>query len=104
MIAVTKVKAQFIKVCEEVKINVENVKTITLIFVTKNREYFLILSHFYERETCVYIINIRNETCKIKMINDNKIKINFNAMLFKHTFNREVLKIFFKIFNVFLNV
>ena len=82
--------------CEKIKINVEKVKTITSIFVTKNHEYSFILNRFYEKRICVCTINIKNKACKIKIINDNKIKINFNAVFFKHAFNREVLNFFLK--------
>ena len=69
--------------CEKIKINVEKIKTITLIFVAKICKYFFILNYFDEKRTCIYTINIKNEACKIKIINNNKIKINFNAIIFK---------------------
>jgi len=49
MIEVSKAKAQFMKICENVKINIKEAKTIILIFMIKDNKYSLILNKSYER-------------------------------------------------------
>jgi hypothetical protein len=48
MIEVSEVKAQFIEVCKNVKIDIDEAKTMISIFVIKSKEYSLILNRSFE--------------------------------------------------------
>jgi hypothetical protein len=49
MIEVSEAKAQFIKVCKNVKIDIDETKTMISIFVIKSKEYSFILSRLFEQ-------------------------------------------------------
>jgi hypothetical protein len=48
MIEVNEVKAQFIEVCKNMKINIDEIKTMISIFVIKSKEYSFILNKLFE--------------------------------------------------------
>ncbi len=71
MIEASGAKSQFIRVCEDVKINIDEARTLVPIFVTKGNEYPLILGRPYERRACLSVKNTPNEICELEVTGDN---------------------------------
>ena len=100
---VTSAKTRFVKICENVKINVKRIKIMILFFVIKKNEYFIIFKRSYKRKIFLCFRNLFNEICIMKMINENDLKIKFVVTFFKHSFNKNVINIFFVLAEDFLN-
>jgi len=80
MIKVNEAKINIIKCCNDVKININEAKSMILIFLIKSNEYTLILSKLYERKTRLCINNTLKETCKMTVI-DNDERIMFFKLI-----------------------
>ena len=103
MIKITKIKSQFVRVCEKVKININKVKISDSIFITKDNEYSFILNRRYERKAYLISHNLNDDMYKMKVINDDEKIVTFIAFLIDHSFNRDILKIFFELTESSLN-
>ena len=100
---ITDVRTRFVKVYENVKINVNDVKIMIFFFVISENEYSLILKRSYERKVCLCSRNLINETCIMKIINDSDLKMKFAIILAEHFLNKDVLNIFFTLTKDSLN-
>lgn len=94
MIEVSKAKAQFMKICENVKIDIKEAKTIILIFMIKDNKYSLILNRSYERWAYLSIKNTSEKICEMKMTDDNDKMISFKLILAENSFNHNIIEIF----------
>ena len=103
MIKAMKIKLQFVRVCEKIKININEIKTSNSMFITKDNEYFLILNRRYERRAYLTSHNLNDDMCEMKVISDDEKIMTFIAFLTDYSFNRDVLKIFFELIKSSLN-
>ena len=103
MIKITKIKSQFVKVCEKVEINIDEVKTSDSMFITKDNEYLFILNRRYERRTYLISRNLNDDMCEMKVISDDEKTVTFIASFTDHLFNRNILKIFLELTESSLN-
>jgi len=87
MIKVSEAKINIIKCCNDVKIDIDEAKSMILIFVIKSDEYTLILSRSYERKTHLCSNNTSKETCKIIVINDDERMMFFKLILTHNSVN-----------------
>ncbi len=94
MIEVSEAKTNIIECCNDVKIDIDEAKSVISIFVIQSDEYILILSRSYERKTCLYINNTSKETCEMTVIDDDERMMFFKLILTHNSVNRDVLKIF----------
>ncbi len=96
MIKVSEAKINIIECCNDMKINIDEAKSMISIFVIESNKYTLILSRSYERKTHLCINNTSKETCKMTVINDDERMMFFKLILAHNSVNRDVLKIFLK--------
>jgi len=96
MIKVSEAKINIIECCNNMKINIDEAKSMISIFVIESNKYTLILSRSYERKTHLCINNTSKETCKMTVINDDERMMFFKLILAHNSVNRDVLKIFLK--------
>jgi hypothetical protein len=94
MIEVSEAKTNIIECCNNVKIDIDEAKSVISIFVIKSNEYTLILSRSYERKTRLCINNTSKETCEMTVIDDDERMMFFKSILTYNSVNRDVLKIF----------
>ncbi len=94
MIEVSEAKTNIIECCNNVKIDIDEAKSMISIFVIKSNEYTLILSRSYERKTRLCINNTLKETCEMTVINDDERMMFFKLILTHNSVNQDVLKIF----------
>ncbi len=94
MIEVSEAKTNIIECCNDVKIDIDEAKSVISIFVIQSDEYILILSRSYERKTCLCINNTSKETCEMTVIDDDERMMFFKLILTHNSVNRDVLKIF----------
>jgi len=94
MIEVSEAKTNIIECCNNVKIDIDEAKSVISIFVIKSNEYTLILSRSYERKTRLCINNTLKETCEMTVIDDDERMMFFKSILTYNSVNRNVLKIF----------
>jgi len=83
MIEVSEAKTNIIECCNDVKIDIDEAKSMISIFIIKSDEYTLILSRLYERKTRLCINNTLKETCKMTVI-DNDERIMFFKLILTH--------------------
>ncbi len=83
MIEVSEAKTNIIECCNDVKIDIDEAKSMISIFIIKSDEYTLILSRSYERKTRLCINNTLKETCKMTVI-DNDERIMFFKLILTH--------------------
>ena len=103
MIKITKIKSQFVRIYEKVKININEAKISDSMFIIKNNEYSFILNRRYERRVYLASRNLNDDIYEMKVINDDEKIITFIASLTDYSFNRDVLKIFFELTENSLN-
>ncbi len=103
MIEVSEAKTNIIECCNDVKIDIDEAKSMISIFVIESNEYTLILSRSYERKTRLCINNTSKETCEMTVINDDEIMMFFKLILMHNSVNQDVLKIFLEKVKNFLN-
>ena len=96
-------KTRFVKIYENVKIDVKKVKIMIFFFVIKKNEYFIIFKRLYERKVFLCFRNLLDETYIMKMINENNLKIKFVIILSEHSFNKNDMNIFPVFVKDFLN-
>ncbi len=94
MIEVSEAKINIIECCNDVRIDIDEAKSVISIFVIKSNKYTLILSRSYERKTCLCINNTSKETCEMTVIDDDERMMFFKLILAHNSVNRDVLKIF----------
>jgi hypothetical protein len=94
MIEVSEAKTNIIECCNDVKIDIDEAKSVISIFVIQSNEYILILSRSYERKTCLCINNTSKETCEMTVIDDDERMMFFKLILTHNSVNRDVLKMF----------
>ncbi len=94
MIEVSEAKTNIIECCDDVKINIDEAKSMISIFVIESNEYTLILSRSYERKTRLCINNTSKETCEMTVIDDDERMMFFKLILTHNSVNQDVLKIF----------
>jgi len=94
MIEVNKAKTNIIECCDDVKIDIDEAKSMISIFVIESNEYTLILSRSYERKTHLYINNTSKETCEMTVTDDDERMMFFKLILTYNSVNQDVLKIF----------
>ncbi len=94
MIEVNEAKMNIIECCNDMKINMNEAKSMISIFIIKSNEYTLILSKLYEWKTHLCINNTSKETCEMTVINDNERMMFFKLILTHNSVNWDVLKIF----------
>ena len=94
MIEVSEAKTNIIECCNNVKIDIDEAKSVISIFVIKSNEYTLILSRSYERKTRLCINITSKETCEMTVIDDDERMMFFKSILTYNSVNRDVLKIF----------
>ncbi len=94
MIEVSEAKTNIIECCDDVKIDIDEAKSMISIFVIESNEYTLILSRSYERKTRLCINNTSKETCEMTIINDDERMMFFKSILMHNSVNWDVLKIF----------
>ncbi len=94
MIEVSEAKTNIIECCNNVKIDIDEAKSMISIFVIKSDEYTLILSRSYEQKTRLCINNTLKETCEMTVINDDERMMFFKLILTHNSVNQDVLKIF----------
>jgi len=94
MIEVSEAKINIIECCDNVKIDIDEAKSMISIFVIESNEYTLILSRSYERKTRLCINNTSKETCEMTVIDDDERMMFFKLILMHNSVNRDVLKIF----------
>ena len=99
----TDARTRFVKVYENVKIDVSDVKIMIFFFIISENEYFLILERSYERKVCLCSRNLIDETCMMKIIDDSGLKMKFAVTLAEHFSNKDVLNIFFTLTKDSLN-
>jgi hypothetical protein len=103
MIEVSEVKTNIIECCNNVKIDIDEAKSMISIFVIESDEYTLILSRSYERRTHLCFRNTLKKTCEMTVIDDDDKMMFFKSILTQNSVNRDVLKIFLKKAKDFLN-
>ncbi len=103
IIEVSEAKTNIIECCNNVKIDIDEAKSVISIFVIESNEYTLILSRSYERKTRLCINNTLKETCKITVTDDDERMMIFKLILTHNSVNQDVLKIFLKKAKNFLN-
>lgn len=94
MIEVSEAKTNIIECCNDMKINIDEAKSMISIFVIESNEYILILSKSYEWKTHLCINNTLKETCEMTVIDDDERMIFFKLILTHNSVNQDVLKIF----------
>ncbi len=96
MIEVSEAKTNIIECCDNVKIDIDEAKSVISIFVIESDEYTLILSRSYERKTHLCINNTSKETCEMTVTDDDERMMFFKLILAHNSVNQDVLKIFLK--------
>ncbi len=81
MIEVNEAKTNIIECCDDVKIDIDEAKSMISIFVIESNEYTLILSRSYERKTHLYINNTSKETCEMTVTDDDERMMFFKLIL-----------------------
>jgi len=94
MIKVNEAKINIIECCNDVKININEAKSMISIFVIESDEYTLILSRSYKQKTHLCINNTSKETCEMTVIDDDERMMFFKLILIYNSVNQNVLKIF----------
>ncbi len=94
MIKVSEAKTNIIECCNDVKIDIDEAKSVISIFVIESNEYTLILSRSYEWKTRLCINNTSKETCEMTVIDDDERMMFFKLILAHNSVNWDVLKIF----------
>ena len=94
MIEVNEAKTNIIECCDDVKIDIDEAKSMISIFVIESNEYTLILSRSYERKTHLYINNTSKKTCEMTVTDDDERLMFFKLILTYNSVNQDVLKIF----------
>jgi len=94
MIEVNEAKTNIIECCDDVKIDIDEAKSMISIFVIESNEYTLILSRSYERKTHLYINNTSKKTCEMTVTDDDERMMFFKLILTYNSVNQDVLKIF----------
>ncbi len=94
MIEVNEAKTNIIECCDDVKIDINEAKSMISIFVIESNEYTLILSRSYERKTHLYINNTSKKTCEMTVTDDDERMMFFKLILTYNSVNQDVLKIF----------
>jgi len=87
MIEVSEAKTNIIECCDDVKINIDEAKSVISIFVIKSDEYTLILSKSYERKTRLCINNTSKETCEMTVTDDDERMMFFKLILAHNSVN-----------------
>jgi len=87
MIEVSEAKTNIIECCNDVKIDIDEAKSMISIFIIKSDEYTLILSRLYERKTRLCINNTLKETCKMTVIDNDKTIMFFKLILTHNSVN-----------------
>ena len=87
IIEVSEAKINIIECCDNMKIDIDEAKSVISIFVIKNNEYTLILSKSYEWKTRLCINNTSKETCEITVIDDNERMMFFKLILLHNSVN-----------------
>ena len=100
---ITNAKTRFVKIYENVKIDVKKAKIMIPFFVINENEYFIILKRSYERKVFFYFRNLLDEICIMKVTDENDLKIKFAVTLSEHSFNKNVINIFLVFVKDFLN-
>ncbi len=96
MIEVSEAKTNIIECCNDMKINIDEAKSMISIFMIESDEYTLILSRSYEQKTRLCINNTSKETCEMTVIDDDERMMFFKSILTHNSVNQDVLKIFLK--------
>ncbi len=96
MIEISEAKTNIIEYCNDMKIDIDEAKSMISIFVIESNEYTLILSRSYEWKTRLCINNTLKETCEMTVIDDDKRMMFFKLILAHNSVNWDVLKIFLK--------
>jgi len=96
IIEVSEAKTNIIECCDNVKIDIDEAKSVISIFVIESDEYTLILSRSYERKTHLCINNTSKETCEMTVTDDDERMMFFKLILAHNSVNQDVLKIFLK--------
>ncbi len=96
MIKVSEAKTNIIECCHDMKINIDEAKSMISIFMIESNKYTLILSRSYKRKTCLCINNTLKETCEMTVIDDDERMMFFKLILTHNFINRDVLKIFLR--------
>lgn len=86
-------KKRFIKIYNNININLESIVIKIFIFVIKKVKYDSILKCFYERKTRLEFNYATNKSCKIMSIND-KDKITFKIIVDKNKRNKIKVSMF----------
>ncbi len=94
IIEVSEAKTNIIECCNNMKIDIDEAKSMISIFVIESDEYTLILSRLYERKTHLCINNTSKETCEMTVIDDDERMMFFKLILTHNSINWDVLKIF----------
>jgi hypothetical protein len=96
MIKVSEAKTNIIECCNDVKIDIDEAKSMISIFVIESDEYTLILSRLYEQRTHLCFRNTLKEACEMTVTDDDDKIMFFKLILTQNSVNRDVLKIFLK--------
>ena len=94
IIEVSEAKTNIIECCNDVKIDIDEAKSMISIFVIKSDEYTLILSRSYEWKTRLCINNTSKETYEMTVTDDDERMMFFKLILAHNSVNWDVLKIF----------
>ena len=103
MIKVSEAKTNIIECCHDIKINIDEAKSMISIFMIESNKYTLLLSRSYKRKTCLCINNTLKETCEMTVIDDDERMMFFKLILTHNSDNQDVSKIFLKKAKNFLN-
>jgi len=103
MIEVSEAKTNIIECCNDVKIDIDEAKSVVSIFVIESDEYTLILSRSYERKARLCTNNTSKETCEMTVTDDDERMMFFKSILAHNSVNRDMLKIFLEKAKDFLN-
>ena len=88
-------RAYFIKMCDEVKINLKKAVVITFIFVVEQSDHDLILKRFFVRASQMQNTNMNDESLKMMIYSDDDTKKNFFfAISAQHSRNKDADFIF----------
>ncbi len=94
MIKVSEAKTNIIECFNNMKINIDEAKSVISIFVIKSDEYTLTLSRSYERKMHLCINNTSKDTCEMTVTDDDERMMFFKLILAHNSVNQDVLKIF----------
>ena len=102
IISFTDKRARFFDVYKSIFINIESIIISIFIFVIERLNYKLFLNRFFQRITCMNVVNMNDDSLKmmLHLLNDEK-QMNFLKIFVKHVNNKNEKFVFvFKTLNV----